>query len=86
MTESSAGRQKHLSDIPGAVVTLAQNDLEFAVKLLHRDSRDDALNDSRLALTERERSDLSARLDEVADMSFAEAMERIRDAGVLCLG
>ena len=84
MTEQP--REQDLSDIPGAVVVRAQHDMEFAVRLLHRDTRDDALNDPRLRLTEDERRDLSARLDDIASMSFTEAMERIRDAGVLSLG
>jgi hypothetical protein len=83
MTES---RERHLADIPGSVVVRAQQDMDFATRLLHRDTRDDALNDPSLGLTEDERSDLSGRLDDIAAMSFQDAMERIRDAGVVCLG
>jgi len=83
MTES---REPHLSGVPGSVVVRAQHDMDFATRLLHRDTRDDALNDPSLRLTEDERSELSARLDDIAAMSFQDAMERIRDAGVVCLG
>ena len=83
MTES---REPHLSGVPGSVVVRAQHDMEFATRLLHRDTREDALNDPALRLTEDERSELSARLDDIAAMSFQDAMERIRDAGVVCLG
>jgi len=83
MTES---REPHLSGVPGSVVVRAQHDMDFATRLLHRDTREDALNDPALRLTEDERSELSARLDDIAAMSFQDAMERIRDAGVVCLG
>jgi hypothetical protein len=83
MTES---REPHLAGVPGSVVVRAQHDMDFATRLLHRDTRDDALNDPALRLTEDERSQLSARLDDIAAMSFQDAMERIRDAGVVCLG
>jgi hypothetical protein len=85
MTESEH-RERHLADIPGAVVVRAQHDMDFATRLLHRDTRDEALNDPSLRLTEDERTELSSRLDDIATMSFQDAMERIRDAGVLCLG
>ena len=84
MTES--GPERHLVEIPGAVVVRAQHDMDFATRLLHRDTRDDALRDPSLRLTEDERRRLSAQLDDIANMSFQEAMERIRDAGVLFLG
>jgi hypothetical protein len=79
-------RDRHLADIPGSVVIRAQHDMDFATRLLHRDTRDDALSDPSLRLTEDQRTELSSRLDDIADMSFQDAMERIRDAGVICLG
>jgi hypothetical protein len=75
-----------LSDIPGALVVRAQDDLEFALRLLHRDTRDEALYELDLGLTEGELGDLSARIDEVAGMSFQTAIEKLRDAGVSQLG
>jgi hypothetical protein len=83
MTES---RDRHLADIPGSVVVRAQHDMEFATRLLHQDTREEALNDPALRLTEDERRELSSRLDEIAAMSFQDAMVRIRYAGVACLG
>ena len=82
----SGDRERHLSDIPGSVVVRAQHDMEFATRLLHRDTRDEALNDPSLRLTEDERNDLSSRLDDIAAMSFQDAMVQIRAAGVVCLG
>jgi hypothetical protein len=79
-------RGLHLDAVPGAVVERAQNDLDFAVRLLNRDTREEALDDPSLRLTREERSELSSQLDEIAAMSFADAMQRIRDAGVVSLG
>jgi hypothetical protein len=75
-----------LAAIPGALVVRAQDDLEFALRLLHRDTRDDALYELDLGLTEEEHGALSARIDEVAGMSFQTAIEKLRDAGVTQLG
>ena len=85
MTESF-DRERHLAVIPAAVVVRAQHDMDFATRLLHRDTRDEALNDPSLRLTEDERNEVSSRLDDIASMSFQDAMVRIRDAGVVCLG
>lgn len=70
-----------LSDIPGSVVTKAEHDLDFALKLLHRETRADALNQSELGLTDEQRSELSSILDDIASMSFEEAIQRVRDVG-----
>jgi hypothetical protein len=75
-----------LAAIPGAVVVRAQDDLEFALRLLHRDTRADALNELELGLTEEEQRELYARLDEIAGMSFETAIGKLRDAGVMSLG
>lgn len=79
-------REPSLDDIPASVVLRAQNDMDFATRLLHRDTREEALREPALQLTDDERSDLSARLDDIANMSLQDAMVRIRDAGVVCLG
>jgi hypothetical protein len=70
-----------LSDIPGSVVTKAQQDLDFALKLLHQDTRADALNEPDLDLTAEQRSELSSILDDIANMSFEQAIQRLRDLG-----
>jgi hypothetical protein len=86
MTDPNEGREISLEDIPEDLVNLAQNDLDFAVKLLHRDTRGEALSDKRLTLSDQARRDLSDRLDEVANLSFVDAMEKIRSAGIRQLG
>ena len=83
MTDS---RETDLGDIPGAVVVKAQNDMDFALKLLHQDTREAALADASLRLTEDERYRLSSVLDEIAAMSFVDALEKIRALGVTNLG
>ena len=45
MTDSG---ETDLGAIPFAVVVKAQNDMDFALKLLHRDTRDAALADAGL--------------------------------------
>jgi hypothetical protein len=83
VTESAG---EPLASIPGALVVRAQDDLDFALRLLHRDTREDALNELDLGLTEKEQRELSARIDEIAGMSFQTAIEELRDAGVVQLG
>ena len=72
-----------LSDIPGSVVLRAQQDTDFALRLLHRDSREEAL--SELDLTEEQLRDLSPILDEIANLSFQDAIQMIRDQGGVSL-
>jgi hypothetical protein len=69
-----------LVEIPGALVVRAQQDLDFAVRLLDRDTRDDALREAGLEKGLREA--VSQRLDEVAQMSFQDALRNLRYAGV----
>ena len=71
----------HLSDIPGSVVTKAEHDLDFALNLLHEDTRADALSQPELGLTAEQRSELSSILDDIARLTFEEAIQRIRDVG-----
>jgi hypothetical protein len=66
-------------NIPAALVSRAQEDINFALRLLHRESRDEAIREAGVDLTDDQRSELYALLDEVANMSFQEALERIRD-------
>jgi hypothetical protein len=67
--------------IPLALVCRAQEDMNFALRLLHRESREEAIREAGLELTDDQRSGLYARLDEVANMSLPEALERTRDEG-----
>lgn len=70
-----------LSDIPGSVVLRAQEDTDFALRLLHRDSREEALGDPDLGLSDEQLRELSPILDEIASMSFQDAIQMLRDQG-----
>ena len=61
-------------NIPTALVSRAQEDIDFALRLLHRESRDEAIREAGLDLTDDQRSELYALLDEAANMSFQEAL------------
>jgi hypothetical protein len=69
------------ANIPTALVCQAQEDMNFALRLLHRESREEALREVGLDLTDDQRSTLYTRLDEVANMSLQEALEKTRDEG-----
>lgn len=71
----------NLSDIPGSVVTKAEQDLDFALRLLDPARREEALNDPSLNLTDEQRRELSPLLNEIANMSFQEAIQRLRAVG-----
>jgi hypothetical protein len=66
-----------LSAIPGSVVLRAQEDPDFALQLLNADSREDALSD--LGLSREQLRELRPILDEVAQMSFQDAIQQLRD-------
>jgi hypothetical protein len=70
-----------LSDIPGSVVFRAQQDMDFAFRLLNAESRDEALSDPDLDLTDEQLRELSSRLAEIARMSFLDAIRMLRDQG-----
>lgn len=74
--------QWSLSDIPGSVVLRAQEDTDFALRLLHRDSRAEALIGADLDLSDEQLRELSPILDEIARMSFQEAIEMLKDLHV----
>jgi hypothetical protein len=76
---------EHLADIPGALVIRAQQDLDFALRLLHEDSRQYAIDELELDLTSEQLSALHERLDVIAHMSFQEAIQTVRAAGVAVL-
>jgi hypothetical protein len=67
----------NLSAIPGSVVLRAQEDPDFALQLLNADSREDAL--SGLGLSDEQLRELRPILDEVAQMSFQDAIRQLRD-------
>jgi hypothetical protein len=72
-----------LSAIPWSVVIRAQEDTDFALSLLDPARRAEALGDPDLGLSEEQIGDLSPILDEIAGLSFQEAIQQLRDqAGV----
>jgi len=68
----------YLAYIPGALVVRAQQDTDFAVRILNRETRADAVGEAGLAFTD----ELDARLDEIAQMSFQEAIQTLRNEDV----
>jgi hypothetical protein len=72
----------YLADIPGELVVRAQQDMDFALKLLYRDSREEAIRDAGVSLTDEQLSKLHAALDQIASLSFQEALQALKDVGV----
>jgi hypothetical protein len=72
-----------LSAIPWSVVIRAQEDPDFALRLLDTATREEAHSDPDLGLSEAQLGDLLPVLDEVAQLSFQDAIQQLRDqAGV----
>ena len=80
MTVTSAG-EGYLANIPGVVVVRAQQDIGFALRLLNRETRDEAFREAGLDLRDDELSRLSSLLDEIAGLSFEEILQKLRDEG-----
>jgi hypothetical protein len=74
-----------LSDIPGSIVFRAQQDADFALQLLHRDTREEALRHPDLDLTDDQVNELSPILDDVAQLSFQDAIQMLRAQGGVVL-
>ncbi|MGY1603662.1 hypothetical protein [Geodermatophilus sp. SYSU D00815] len=74
------------SQLPALLVTKAQDDLDFALALLHEDTRAEALRHPDLRLTDAEQRELHPVLEQIAQLSFEDAVEQIRDASVVRLG
>jgi hypothetical protein len=72
---------EYFADLPGALVVRALYDLDFALRLLHQDSRQGAIDELGLDLTDEQLSELHTRLDTIANMSFQEAIGALRSAG-----
>jgi Tat protein secretion system quality control protein TatD with DNase activity len=75
----------YLTDIPAELVVRAQQDLDYALRLLHRETRAAAIGEAGLDLTAEEQNSLYASLDQIANMSFQDALEALRKVGVLNL-
>jgi len=66
------------SSLPPDLVARVQQDPDFGLRLLHRESRDALLRETVPDLTEDQLGELSSRLDEIASMSFQDALEYLR--------
>ena len=73
----------YLTDIPAELVVRAQQDLDYALQLLHRETRAAAIREAGLDLSAEEQNSLDASLDHIANMSFQDALEALRKVGVL---
>jgi hypothetical protein len=72
----------YLADIPSELVVRAQQNMEFALKLLYRANREEAIREAGVSLTDDELDKLHAALDHIAGMSFQEALQALKDVGV----
>jgi hypothetical protein len=73
----------YLAAIPGELVVRAQQDMDFALRLLHQESRDDAVSEAGIELTDEQKNTLYVSLDKIANMSFQDALESLRHDGVV---
>lgn len=73
----------YLSGIPAELVVRAQQDLDYALRLLHRDTRAAAIREAGLDLTTEEQNSLNYSLDQIAQMSFQDVLEALRKVGVI---
>jgi len=71
----------YLNDIPAELVIRAQQDTDFAFRLLNRDTRDAALSEAGLGLTGDELGKLHEALDYVASMSFQNVLQALKNVG-----
>ena len=71
----------YLNDIPAELVIRAQQDTDFAFRLLNRDTREAALGEARLGLAEDELGRLHEALDYVASMSFQNVLQALKNVG-----
>jgi hypothetical protein len=83
---AESGDSSYLAGIPGSVVVRAQEDLDFAMRLLHRETRAEALGEPGLGLGPQERAEVFEVLDAIAAMTFQEVIEHLRGVGVVRLG
>ena len=70
---------EYFANILEELVRRARGDLDFTLRLLHQESREQAIREVHPNLSGDQMSELDAYLDGVANMSFQEALERFRD-------
>jgi hypothetical protein len=81
MTMESMG-DDYLADIPSELVVRSQQNMEFALRLLDQERRQQAIDEAKLSLTDEQLTKLHAALDYIASMSFQEALQALKDIGV----
>jgi hypothetical protein len=72
----------YLADIPSELVVRSQQNMEFALRLLDQERRQQAIDEAKLSLTDEQLTKLHAALDYIASMSFQEALQALKDVGV----
>jgi hypothetical protein len=72
----------YLADIPSELVVRSQQNMEFALRLLDQERRQQAIDEAKLSLTDEQLTKLHAALDSIASMSFQEALQALKDVGV----
>jgi hypothetical protein len=72
----------YLADIPSELVVRAQQNMEYALRLLDREGRQQAIDEAELSLTDEQLTRLNASLDYIASMSFQQVLQALKDVGV----
>jgi hypothetical protein len=72
----------YLADIPSELVVRAQQNMDYALRLLDRERRQEAIDEAELSLTDERLTKLNAALDSIASMSFQEVLQALKDVGV----
>jgi hypothetical protein len=74
--------EKYLADIPSELVVRAQQSMDYALRLLDRERRQEAIDEAELSLTDEQLAKLHAALDFIASMSFQDVLQALKDVGV----
>jgi hypothetical protein len=72
----------YLADIPSELVVRAQQNMDYALRLLDRERRQEAIDEADLSLTGEQLTRLNAALDYIARMSFEQVLQALKDVGV----
>jgi hypothetical protein len=81
MTRGSTG-DDYLADIPGELVVRAQQDMDYAIRLLDSQRRQEAIAEAELSLSEEQLAKLNDALDSIAQMSFQDVLQALKDLSV----
>jgi hypothetical protein len=81
MTTGSTG-DDYLADIPGELVIRAQQDMDYAIRLLDSERRQEAIAEAELSLSEEQQAKLNNALDSIAQMSFQDVLQALKDLSV----